>query len=79
MDVLGGQPLTSADPLTILITLTSLVLTCHTWLLHHYDGRPPRSASEASGPHHDASHVDIIGFNVSTCVEPPPLIISTFV
>ena len=38
---------------------------CHTWLLHHDGGRPPKSASEASGPHHDAYHVDIIGFDVS--------------
>ena len=65
---LQGQPPRPADTTMMLTMLTSLVLMCHTLLLHHHDGQPPRSASEASGPHHDAYHVDIIGFDVSHLV-----------
>ena len=65
---LQSQPARPVDTIMMLTMLTSLVLLCHTWLLHHDGGRPPKSVSEASGPHHDAYHVDIIGFDVSHLV-----------
>ena len=75
--ILRGQPPRSVDPTIILSMLTSLVLVCHTSLLHHPGWQPPRSASEVSGPHHHSFHVDIIGFNVSHFIihqlfHPPP-------
>ena len=33
--------------------LISLILMCHTWILHHHGSRPRRLTVEASGPHHD--------------------------
>ena len=62
---LRGQSPRLVDPTMMLSMLISLVLMCHTWLLHQHDGHPPRSASEANTPLNDVSHVDIIGFDVS--------------
>ena len=62
---LGGWPWRPVDPTMMFPMLISLILMCHTWLLHHHSGRPWRLTVEASGPHHDVSHVNIIGFDVS--------------
>ena len=68
---LQGQPPRLVDPTMMFSMLISVVLMCHTWLLHQHDGRPPRSVSKASGPYHDAFHVNIIGFDVSHLVIAP--------
>ena len=49
------------DPTIMFPMLISLILMCHTWLLHHHSGWPRRLTLEAGKPHHDVFHVDIIG------------------
>ena len=62
---LRSQPLRLLDHTMMLTMVISLVLMYHTWILHHHGGRPQRLTIEASGPHHDVFHVDIIDFDVS--------------
>ena len=65
---LRSQPLRLLDHTMMLTMVISLVLMYHTWILHHDGGWPLESASEASGPNHNAYHVVIIGFHVSHLV-----------
>ena len=56
---LGGWPWRPVDPTIMFPMLISLILMCHTWLLHHHSGWPWRLTVKASGPHHYVSHVGL--------------------